>query len=235
MRTPLPSILAVVFAFLGGFPLWVDAHPSRAPERTAAELANAVLDALVYADAARAKLGESATTKDSIASTMDLMTNQRIAKRRFQEARALLVDGLKPPREAVQLVATAFTEAFQALEKTCDRGIAFHQALLTGKSTDDVAKLATEGSAIAADADEAWRLLPQGVLALSYAMVDDKRLTDGKLQHLRLTSAERASLISRIKRDYPNAEQQRGGHAIDVSASLLLKFLQGGHKSADQK
>jgi hypothetical protein len=166
---------------------------------------------------------------------MAMMTNQRIAKHRFQEARALFVNELTSTRQAVNLLAVAFTETFKGLENGCDRATVLQQAMLRAKDQDDIAKLVAEGSAIAADFDAAWRLLPQGIIALSYALVDTERLTNGKLQHLRLSSVERAALVSRITREYPNAARGGGGHAIDVSASVLLKFLKGAHNSSDQK
>ena len=235
MRLSSRSFLILAFIIRGGFSGLVRVEQPAPSERSAAELASAVLDALAYADAAREKLDQTPADKDLFAATMTRMTNARIAKRRFQDARALFVNEVKSKRQTVNLVGTAFTVAFEALEKGCDRGVALDEAIVKAKTQDDIAKIAADGSAIAADVDEAWRLLPQGILALSFALVDEGRLTDGKLQHLRLTSGERASLISRITRDYPNVGQQKGGHAIDVSASVLLNFLKGDHKSADAK
>jgi hypothetical protein len=203
-------------------------------ERSAADLASTVLDALQQAEIARERLDTSPESKDFLAGSVTRMTSRRFAKRRFQDARALFVAELKSPKQAVNLVGTVFTSAFEALEHFCDRGITLEEAMHKVKTQEDVAKMASDLSALAADADEAWRLLPKGVIALSFALVDDERLTDGKLQHLRLSAAERASLIGRINREYPNAGKKSGGHAIEVSASLLLQFLRGGHKSANE-
>jgi hypothetical protein len=142
---------------------------------------------------------------------------------------------LQSRRQAVNLVGVAMTGTFEALETNCDRSIALHEVMLKVKNQNDVAKVISQGSQLRADVDEAWRMLPQAALALSFALLDEARLTDGKVQHLRISSADRAALISRIKLEYPNAQKQAGGHAIEVSASLMLKFLTGDHKSADEQ
>ena len=211
------------------------AQPSRGSERSASELASAFLDALTYASAGREKLDENHDAKEPLVAIGAEMTNQRIAKRRFADARELFVNELKSSDKSMNLVGVAMTGIFEALETNCDRAIALHEAMLKIKTQNDVAQVISQGSELRADVDEAWRMLPQAALALSFALLDEERLTDGKVQHLRISSADRAVLISRIKREYPNAQKQAGGHAIEVSASLVLKFLTGDHKSAPEQ
>jgi hypothetical protein len=224
-RAPLVLLLAAS----------VSAQSGGRPDRTGFELATSFLDALAYASAGKEKLDQTHKDKDPLAVALAEMTSLRIAKQRFGDGRALFINETKSKRQAVALVGEAMTTVFEALEASCERAVALQEALLKVNTRDDAVKLVSETSKLQADVDEVWRLLPQGALALSFALLDEKRQTDGKLQHLRLASAERATLVSRIKREYPNASKEGGGHAIDVSASLLLKFLTGDHKSADQK
>ena len=85
------------------------------------------------------------------------------------------------------------TGAFAALEKGCERSIALHAGMITAKTREDIATLVTEASSVGADVDAAWRLLPKVTLALSMALIDDERVTDGKVQHLRVSAAQRAA------------------------------------------
>jgi hypothetical protein len=66
-------------------------------DRSASELASAFLDALTYASAGREKLDENHDAKEPLVAIGAEMTNQRIAKRRFADARGLFANAAIPP------------------------------------------------------------------------------------------------------------------------------------------
>jgi hypothetical protein len=135
----------------------------------------------------------------------------------------------------VQVAARAFDSALQSLQETCSRSIALDEAVPKMKDADEIPRIASEVSKIAADIDSAWRMFPLGAAALSFVLLDEGRLTDGRLQHPRLTSTERRALVAEIKRQYPRIQRSGDKHAIEATAWLLLTFLQREFKSADQK
>ena len=212
---------------------------SRAQEQprsdSAARLANAVLDSLRDGDLAREILQAEPTGTSALNQSVSLMTNLRIAQRRFEDARAGLLPHRRSNREKERITAEYYALGFEALADVCVRSVALQEKALLIQSKEEAARMVSERSALGAELHEAWRVLFKGVVLLTHALVDDERVTHGKLQHLRITSAERAALITRILREYPRAEQQKGGETAEVSASVLLGFLRGEHKSADDR
>lgn len=78
-------------------------------------------------------------------------------------------------------------------------------------------------------------LLPLAAVGLSHAFVDDERLLNGKIAWLRITAAERARLIIDLKKMFPTVPPAGDRHAVESAVYLLLKFLDGGWKAADDQ
>jgi hypothetical protein len=164
------------------------------------------------------------------------MTGKRLAISRLATARALFAKDLKSSDVDVKELAELFDRVFERLQFLFGRGVELDQALLEAKTTNDINKLVSPASEVAADTDEAWRMLPTLTVALAQTLVDRSRTVGGKLPYLRVTAAERRELIATIRRTFPAATvKPQAGHAVDVSVSLLLGFLQQPWKGSDEQ
>lgn len=212
---------------------------STAPKTTErpsrAHFAQAALDALVMAASARDALSVNADKGDS-ATTFETMTAKRLAINRLESGRGLFVTDRKSDDADVKDVAETFDRVFEHLQDLFRRGIELDQSLLEARTEGDINKLVSPMSEWAANVDEAWRMLPTLTIALAHTLVDASRVVGDKHPYLRMTAAERRDLIARVKKMFTAATAKpEGGHAVDVSASLLLGFLQQPWKGSDER
>lgn len=199
------------------------------------ELSEASLQALSDAASARDVLRAVKPVGDALADTFELMTAHRQAIRRIQHARGAVSPFLNSKGEAMRLTALAFDSSFAGLEHAWRTSLRADDALLRAKSKDELASAVSLASEAAAEADDAWRLLPMAAVGLAHAFVDDGRLLNGKIAWLRITAAERARLIANLKTMFPNRPEKGDRHVVDAAVSLLLQFLAGNLKASDEE
>jgi hypothetical protein len=171
---------------------------------------------------------------DGVNRLMREMAANRLAVAKLQNAVEDLPSPTTFPRgsiewEAVEAYRTTVTGLRQGIEKA----FVLDQKLVALDSQADLAKVMADTAELGAEMDAAWKFL--ATLVLTYALVDRDRTTDGRLQHLRITSAQRRQLISTIRKRFPTAgnELLAGQHPVEGSVALLTKALDGPHKSSD--
>ena len=115
-----------------------------------------------------------------------------------------------------------------------DEQFALLRKLAEATSPADLTSLPAEIAIHAGKVDELWRQLPLFAVLLGHVLTDDTRLIDGRLAYLRLTSQQRETLKQRLRKAFPDVAVTKGGFALEVSASLLYRFLDSGFRAADE-
>ena len=167
------------------------------------------------------------------------MTANRQALVRIDAAGALLPSAAQyptgsPEREVLDAYRNILTSLRDALneqhaidtEMTSLEGLAFIQA--SGGLMERIFK-------VRGDLAEIWGRLAPATEMLAKTMVDTERLTDGRVQHLRITASERADLLRVITSAFP-AVKTRVTDEPSESVGAIAKFtavLTGALRSAD--
>jgi hypothetical protein len=112
------------------------------------------------------------------------------------------------------------------IEETMNNPANIKQGTLSRKTAELLAKN-----------DAVYRMLPLIAAKLTHTLVDTNRTVDGKLKFLIVTKEERASIKELLIRQFGEKTLTSKGNKfpIEVSASLLWKFLSDRWKSADDK
>jgi hypothetical protein len=233
----------VVFASLQvvlGFGQWSegggpqDTQPAAASE-DALNLASASANVLMLAASARDRMN-AATRPPEGPDLLEMMTATRVAINRFAEAKLELRRSSESKDADIREAATALHETVDVLAGLLLRMVTLMEELVRATSEDQVAELSIEVSKVSAGIDEAWRLLPTAITVVAHALVDPGRNLDGKLAYMKLTRGQHRRVVAELSRAFPNAAQETGGgHAVDVSARLLMQFLNQGWRAADER
>lgn len=205
-------------------------------EYSAYSLATTLLQTLSLAASARDTLAANKAEGNPITDSLNAIVAQRGAVSRLNQATSLLGQFRGAPDETVRTAASELKGIYGTLAERLLAGVSIWGKFAKAKTADDIAALVPESGKSGAEIQEAWRLLPLGVAAVTHALVDSARLSDGKLSYLRLTREERAKLNTEIKTLFPNVRpEEKGGQVVDVSVNLFRAFLNGGWKSSDDK
>lgn len=183
---------------LASAPFWAASPEQRSPAsatagvHTSFELASTTIRALSLADSARNSLTTLKGVGEPIRDSMNAIMAERSAANRLKDAALLLRQFDAAEDQRVKESASQMQGICETLAATLLADVGIWEKLARAKSADDISALVPESAKSASDMNEAWRLLPLGVAAITHALVDADRPTNGKLSHLRLTRAERA-------------------------------------------
>jgi hypothetical protein len=200
------------------------------------EFARAAVQALAQAGLARDAIEQP---EDDKAHRINRILNEMIAERRAiaraREAISVIENYKRAKDPAIAAAAESFELSLDNLIAGIEATLVLQEGELKATTPEDIAALVPTASKIAAHVDESWRTLPKVFILVAGSLVDQARVIDSKLPYLRISSVERKDLVAQITTLFPNARDKGGGHAVDVAASLLRKFLQGDHKSSDER
>jgi hypothetical protein len=199
-------------------------------------LASTLVESLSMAASARDTLAAARSAGNPITDSMTGIVSQRAAISRLNEATSLLIRFRDAPDEPVRAAANELSGIYGTLAARLLKGLSVWEKLAKAESVEDIAALIPESSKNAADLQDAWRLLPLGVAAVTDALVDSTRLVDGRVSYLRLTRAERARLNLEIQERFPNVRpRDKGGQVVDGSIILFRGFLNGVWRFSDDE
>jgi hypothetical protein len=211
---------------------------SRAAEQRAPfELATATVLALSEAATGRDLIAGVKAEGNAIADSLNAIVANRGAISRLRQA-IVRFDQFKDSRDKqVSEAAVHMQLALENLSARLMKSVGLWEKLSAAKTEEAVTALVPEAGKIAADVDEAWRTLPIGLASGTHAMVDQDRLSPtGTLAYLRVTREERARILADLKTFFPKVTgAPKGGHPVDVAASLFIQFLNTAWKNADDK
>lgn len=203
------------------------------PPAGAFTLASAMLQAFSLAGSARDRL--AGIKSSDIGDTMTPIIETRGAANRIREA-SLLLQQFSKSEPSIKEAAEGLQKVLGVLSDALMASVALWDKFALAKTADEIRALVPEGGKVVSDVDEAWRLLPLGMVGVTHALVDDTRVTNGKVSHLRVTRSERAKLAQEIANLFPTAKPgAKGLHAVESSVKLFGEFLNGGWKSSDDK
>ncbi len=208
-------------------------NPSRSTEPAVYQFADAAIRSLSVASAAKEMLGQTEQAEDHLAALLRDMIDTRRAISRLREGALLLSPFLATSDGKMKDAAKALSDVYGGLGDRLNAGLVVYEQMAKVKDQDGLAALLPETSKLAADVDEAWRLIPVAVAGVAHVLVDQDRTIYGKVGYLRISRKERAELLQTIKTLFPGLKEGEG-HAVDVSASLFRQFLLGGWKGSDE-
>jgi hypothetical protein len=146
-----------------------------------------------------------------------------------KSSQKLIVDTAEATRAVYANLAKAFEESARIWEAVAD--------LRPGESRE---KLKSESIKNAAEADEAWKLLPIASAArLSHALLDRERTTfDGKVGYLRITKGERTDLLATIESLFGEEIAKgkvTGAYPTEDAAGMFARFLRQPWRGSDER
>jgi hypothetical protein len=212
-------------------------RPGASPEQTVA-LVKAWTDAAAWLAEGRDLLNAAEDErKTSAERTIGSMTQNRLVKNKFAKALQALPESTEfEPQSLAVISLGTYRVAITGLITVLDRSFQISEKALAASNMAELAPLVSESAELAAKLDETWKVLPTATLGLVWVLVDTQRATDGKIQHLRLTRAQRQQILADLAERFPKVPNKlaAGQHAIEASIAVLKQFLAGQHRSADE-
>jgi hypothetical protein len=198
--------------------------------------AKTAIEALVLANEAKELVAKTSDDEGKSISTLEAMTQSRKAINKFRQAKTILEPFSKSENEGIKASLLSFNFIFLSLTNGFTQAIDTHEKVAGASTQKELAAIAKEASIWAAQVDEAWKLFLVAIGEVSHTLVDDRRLIDGKVNYLRITTKEREELISMIVVHFGDSIKKGpvgGQHSTTASAAILYEFLKSPWKSSD--
>jgi len=177
-------------------------------------------------------------TSDAGTGFIRMFSELRQSIQRLKNAKVYIEPYLNSQNKYIKEAAAVIMITYDYKIKVSDQMLKLYEDMVSKPQEFDEGKFVVGSGKLDADNEEAWNLLNNCSVLMTYCLVDPKPDKNGKLSYLLITSAERKDLIKDIDNLYGDSVKNGlkvGQNKLQVCGSLIKQVLIGEHKSADER